>query len=119
MLDLGERGRRSTNIDLSVFRRGMWECGCGAGAALEVVDLSASPASRRKSTMSASAAFCLPTSDGVMRSPSAAVLLLAPDMEEADSNERLLDQRNERRIWNGTKESGREQTTRESGTHGM
>jgi hypothetical protein len=40
--------------------------------------------------MSASAAFCLPTSDGVMRWPSAAVVLFAPDMLEADSKEGLL-----------------------------
>jgi hypothetical protein len=43
--------------------------------------------------MLASCDFCLPTSDGVIFSPSAAVVLFAPDMEsEADSssNERLL-----------------------------
>lgn len=40
--------------------------------------------------MSASAAFCLPISDGVMRSPSAAVVLFAPDMSEADSSKEGL-----------------------------
>jgi hypothetical protein len=40
--------------------------------------------------MSASAAFCLPTSDMVMRSPRSAVLLLAIDMFEVSSNEGLL-----------------------------
>lgn len=50
----------------------------------------ASPASRKKLTMPSSAAVCWPTSDGVMRSPSAAMVLLAPDIEEADSKEGLL-----------------------------
>lgn len=40
--------------------------------------------------MSASAAFCLPTSDMVMRSPSSAVLLLAFDMFEVSSKDDLL-----------------------------
>lgn len=39
--------------------------------------------------MPASAVFCLPISDGVMRSPSAALVLFTPDMMEADSNECL------------------------------
>jgi hypothetical protein len=40
--------------------------------------------------MSDSAAFCLPTSDMVMRAPNSAVLLLALDMFEVSSNEGLL-----------------------------
>lgn len=80
---------RSTNRTFSVFRLGIC-CVEETPAALELAS-SALPASRRKSTMSASAAFCLPISDGVMRSPSAAVVLFAPDMSEADSSkERLL-----------------------------
>lgn len=71
---------------LSVFLRGICE---GKSVAFEV-ELRASPASRRKSTMPASAAFCLPISDGVMRAPSAAVVLFAPDICEVDSKERLL-----------------------------
>jgi hypothetical protein len=79
---------RSTNRVFSVFLRGI--CADDTGAALAVA-LSALPASRRKSTMPASAAFCLPTSAGVMRAPRAAVVLFAPDMREADSsNEGLL-----------------------------
>ena len=77
---------RSTNRDLSVLRRGI----CVDTAAALELEFNASPASRRKSTMPASATFCWPTSEGVMRSPSAAVVLLAPDMEEADSKEGLL-----------------------------
>lgn len=50
----------------------------------------ASPASRRKSTMPASAAFCRPASAAVMGVPSAAAVLFARDMFEVDSNERLL-----------------------------
>jgi hypothetical protein len=61
-----------------------------AAAGAVEVDLSALPASRRKSTMSDSAAFCLPTSDAVMRAPSAAVVLFAPDMDEADSSKEGL-----------------------------
>jgi hypothetical protein len=82
---------RSTNRTFSVFLLGIcWCCVAETPAALELAS-SASPASRRKSTMSASAAFCLPISDGVMRSPSAAVVLFAPDIDEADSSkERLL-----------------------------
>jgi hypothetical protein len=59
-------------------------------AAAPELEFSALPASRKKSTMSASAAFCLPTSDGVMRLPSAAVVLFAPDMVEADSSKEGL-----------------------------
>ena len=79
--------RRSTNRVLSVFLLGI--CDEDTPAALEF-DFSAWPASRRKSTMSASAAFCLPTSEAVMRSPSAAVVLFAPDMNEADSSKEGL-----------------------------
>jgi hypothetical protein len=64
-------------------------CAEDTPAALGFV-LSALPASRKKSTMPASAAFCLPTSDGVMRAPSAAVVLFAPDMDEADSSKEGL-----------------------------
>jgi hypothetical protein len=74
---------RSTNRTFSVFLLGIC-CVEETPATLELAS-SASPASRRKSTMSASAAFCLPISDGVMRSPSAAVVLFARDMSEADS----------------------------------
>jgi hypothetical protein len=78
----------STNRTLSVFRRGM-DCVEGTAAALEL-EFSASPASRKKSTMPDSAAFCLPTSEGVMRTPSAAEVLFAPDMDEADSSKEGL-----------------------------
>ena len=72
---------------LSVLRRGM---GC-VGGACDDVEFSASPASRRKSTMSASAAFVLPASEAVILSPSAPAVLFAPDMEsEEPCNERLL-----------------------------
>lgn len=75
---------RSTNrVFLTAFLAGI----CVDGPVLELAS-SALPASRRKSTMSASTLFCLPTSDGVMGSPSAAVVLLAPDrdMRESDSS---------------------------------
>jgi hypothetical protein len=77
----------STNLVFRFFLLGI--CVDGAAAALEL-EFSALPASRRKSTISASAAFCLPTSDGVMRSPRAAVVLFAPDMSEADSSKEGL-----------------------------
>jgi hypothetical protein len=51
---------RSTNRTFTVLRLGIW-CVEETPAALEL-ESSASPASRKKSTMSASAAFCLPTS---------------------------------------------------------
>jgi len=85
---------RSTNrVFLTAFLAGMCVCVCVCmcvcvmGAAVEV-ESSALPASRRKSTMSASALVCLPTSAADMRSPSAAVVLLAdaPDMRESDSS---------------------------------
>jgi hypothetical protein len=81
---------RSTNrvfSVLSVFLRGT--CGADTPGAFDVA-LRALPASRKKSTMPASAAFCLPTSDGVMRAPKAAVVLFAPDMSEADSSKEGL-----------------------------
>lgn len=60
-----------------------------AGAALPVA-LSALPASRKKSWISASASLCLPASEGVMRAPRAAAVLVADDMFEVSSKERLL-----------------------------
>lgn len=99
----GKPGSRA-NVDsvVSGLRRAMCEC-------------SASPASRRKSTMFASAACCLPASAAVMLAPSAAAVLLAPDMEETDSNERLLEPARDMSM----EEDGRKQKTKERGTHGM
>jgi hypothetical protein len=78
---------RSTNRVFSDFLLGICDEDTAAAPELE---FSALPASRKKSTIPASAAFCLPTSDGVMRLPSAAVVLFAPDMVEADSSKEGL-----------------------------
>lgn len=84
---------RSTNrVLLTAFLAGM----CVEGAPACELESSALPASRRKSTMSASALFCLPTSNADMRSPSAAVVLFAPDMRESDSSQDGLLQERER-----------------------
>lgn len=108
----------STNRTLSVFRRGM---GCAEEtAAAPELEFSASPASRKKSTMPDSAAFCLPTSEEVMRAPSAAVVLFAPDMDEADSSEEglLRGGGDEYGVeWNDKKSRKNEQRGRD--THGM
>ena len=76
------------------LRRVLSDLRCGiavVGAGWDGVEFSASPASRRKSTMSASAAFVLPTSDAVILPPRAPVMLFAPDMKsEVSSNEGLL-----------------------------
>ena len=80
---------RSTNRVFTVFLAGTCDEGPPAAPELEL-ELSASPASRKKSTMLDSASFRLPISEGVMRSPSAAVVLFAPDMSEADSSKEGL-----------------------------
>ena len=78
----------SLRRDFNVFRRGI---DCDGSCAFVGIEFSASPASRRKSTISASVDLVFPTSDGVMRSPNAAVVLFTPDMEsEVTSNEDLL-----------------------------
>lgn len=84
--------KRSTNRVLSVFLFGICVDGTPPCVALE---FSASPASRRKLTMSASAFICWPTSEADMRSPRAAVVLFAPDMSEADSSKEGLLQEEE------------------------
>ena len=78
----------SLRRDFNVFRRGIE---CDDGCTFEGIEFSASPASRRKSTISASVDLVLPTSDDVIRSPNAAVVLFTPDMEsEVTSDEYLL-----------------------------
>jgi hypothetical protein len=89
---------------LIVFLRGICVgAPVALGQALELA-LSASPASRKKSTIPASTAFCLPTSDTVMCSPSAAVVLFALDIFEGASNKGLLGEGNEIEygMWDGT-----------------
>jgi len=86
MLLVGDAQSMACGWDLSDFLRGICLC---AGAAL-AVELSASPASRKKSWISASASLCLPISEVVMRAPNAAVVLLALDMFEVSSKEVLL-----------------------------
>jgi hypothetical protein len=105
---------------LSVFLRGI---GAEDTPAAFDVALRASPASRKKSTMPASAAFCLPTSDRVMRAPRAAVVLFAPDMSEADSSkEGLLERRMRRSLGDdGRKRAEKKERVKKRGrdTHDM
>jgi hypothetical protein len=119
---------RSTNrVFLTAFLAGI----CIEGAPAFELESSALPASRRKSTMSASALFCLPTSDADMHSPSAAVVLFAPDMRESDSSQDGLLQEEDMSMESGMRRGTEHQESRMNkrnkrdtgrvarGTHGM